>query len=136
MATYAWIDSETVPIWLTYKPEQISVNISGQLSAPRSERTCLQEEAVTGLLLYGSLDTDRVSDGQIVTNDLDTAVCSEVRPSLPVILVEGVFNRDDGVLLDVAEVEVGQLLAGDPLGWVRVGVLEVKIVLAILVEFG
>ena len=57
-------------------------------------------------------------------------------PSLPVILVEGVLDRHDRVLLDVAEVEVGELLARDPLGRVRVGVLEVEVVLAILVELG
>ncbi len=58
----------------------------------------------------------------------------EVCPSLPVILVEGVFDRDDGVLFDVTEVEVRELLSGNPLGGVGVGVLEVKIVLSILVE--
>lgn len=55
-------------------------------------------------------------------------------PRLPVILVEGVLNRDDGVLLDVAQVEVGELNTSDPLGGVRVGVLEVQVVFALLVE--
>lgn len=58
----------------------------------------------------------------------------EVSPSLPVILVKGVFDRDDGVLLDVTEVEVRELFSGNPLGGVGVRVLEVKIVLSILVE--
>ena len=57
-------------------------------------------------------------------------------PRLPVILIEGVLNRDDGVLLDVAEVEVGELNTRDPLGWIRVRVLEVEVVLALLVELG
>ena len=57
-------------------------------------------------------------------------------PRLPVVLVEGVLDRDDGVLLDVAEVEVRELLARDPLAGVRVGVLEVEVVLALLVELG
>ena len=57
-------------------------------------------------------------------------------PRLPVVLVEGVLDRDDGVLLDVAEVEVGELDTRDPLGRVRVGVLEVEVVLAVLVELG
>ena len=60
----------------------------------------------------------------------------EVCPSLPVILVEGVFDRDDGVLFDVTKVEVRELLSGNPLGRVGVGVLEVKIVLSIIVELG
>ena len=57
-------------------------------------------------------------------------------PRLPVVLVEGVLDRDDGVLRDVREVEVGELDTRDPLRWVGVGVLEVKVVLALLVELG
>ena len=57
-----------------------------------------------------------------------------MRPRLPVVLVEGILNRDDGVLLDVAEVEVRELDTRDPLRGVRVGVLEVEVVLAVLVE--
>ena len=57
-------------------------------------------------------------------------------PRLPVVLVEGVLDRDDGVLLDVAEVEVRELDTRDPLRGVRVGVLEVEVVLAVLVELG
>jgi hypothetical protein len=49
-----------------------------------------------------------------------------VRPCLPVVLVEGVLDRADVVLLDVAVVEVGELFAGEPLGGVRVGVLTVS----------
>lgn len=96
----------------------------------------LEEETVAGLLLDGSLDTKRVGDGKVITDDGDTGVSAEVRPSLPVVLVEGVLDRGDGVLLDEAEVDVGKLLTGEPLGRVRVGVLEVKVVLAILVELG
>lgn len=95
----------------------------------------LEQETVAGLLLDGGLDTEGVGHGQVVTNDLDAAVGGEVRPRLPVILVEGVLNRDNRVLLDVAEVEVRKLLARDPLGGVGVRVLEVKVVLAVLVEF-
>ena len=96
----------------------------------------LEQETVAGLLLDGGLDTEGVGHGQVVTNDLDAAVGGEVRPRLPVILVEGVFDRDDGVLFDVTKVEVRELLSGNPLGRVGVGVLEVKIILSILVELG
>ena len=52
------------------------------------------------------------------------------------MLVEGVLDRDDRVILDVGEVEVGELLAREPLAGVGVGVLEVEVVLAVLVELG
>lgn len=40
------------------------------------------------------------------------------------------------VLLDEAKVDIGKLLTGDPVLRVRVGVLEVEVVLAVLVELG
>lgn len=45
-------------------------------------------------------------------------------PSVKVILVEGVLDGADVVLLGVAVVERGELLTGEPLGRVGVGVLE------------
>ena len=71
-------------------------------------------------------------------------------PSLPVVLGEGVLDGADVVLLAVRVVESGELLTSKPLGGVRVGVLrvsyelilgkaaylEVKVVLALLVELG
>jgi len=73
-----------------------------------------------------------------------------VGPSLPVVLGEGVLDGADVVLLAVAVVESGELLTGEPLGSVGLGVLhmsfvpafmkiadlEVKVVLALLVELG
>lgn len=47
-------------------------------------------------------------------------------PRLPVVLVEGVLNRDNVVLLDVALVDIGKLLSGEGLGLVGVGVLRVS----------
>lgn len=96
----------------------------------------LEEKTVAGLLLDGRLDTKRVRHGKVIADNLDAALLGEVRPSIPVILVEGVLNRDDRVLLDVAQVEVGELNTRDPLGRIRVGVLEVKVVLAVLVKLG
>lgn len=60
----------------------------------------------------------------------------KVRPCLPVALVEGVLNADNRIFFDVPEVEVRKLCARDPLGRIRVRVLEVEIVLPILVELG
>ena len=71
-------------------------------------------------------------------------------PSLPIVLSEGVLDGTDVVLLAVRVVESGELLTSEPLGGVRVGVLrvsyelilgkaaylEVKVVLALLVELG
>lgn len=96
----------------------------------------LEQETIASLLFNGSLDAERVGHSEIVTDDLDTTLGSEVSPRLPVILVEGVLDGDDGVLRDVAEVEVGEFDTSDPLGRVRVGVLEVKIVLSVLVKLG
>ena len=56
-------------------------------------------------------------------------------PGIPIILVEGILDRNDRVIFNVAEVEVGKLNASDPLAWIRVGVLEVQIVFALLVKF-
>ena len=96
----------------------------------------LEEQTVAGLLLDRSLDTERVGNSQVITDDLNAALAGEVGPSFPVILIEGILDGDDGVLGDVAQVEISKLLARDPLGGVGVGVLEVKIVLALLVELG
>ena len=71
-------------------------------------------------------------------------------PSLPIVLSEGVLDGTDVVLLAVRVVKSGELLTGEPLGGVGVRVLhvscgspqavvaylEVKIVLALLVELG
>ncbi len=96
----------------------------------------LEEETVACLLFDGGLDAQRVGDSQIVTDDLDATLSGKVGPRLPVILVEGVLNGDDGVLGDIAKVKVGELDTRDPLCGVRVGVFEVQVVLALLVELG
>ena len=55
---------------------------------------------------------------------LNLGVLGKVSPGLPVILVEGVFDRDNVVLLDELVVDTSELLSSEPLGGVRVGVLE------------
>lgn len=110
----------------------------------------LEKESVARLQLDGLLDTQRVGDSQVVTvrvrlasasllprkgspvnipNNLEVGGLVEVAPGLPVVLSEGVLDADDGVLASQRLVQVGQLLVGEPLGGVAVGVLEVKVVL-------
>ena len=110
--------------------------IFGYLLPVNVQLDYLEQETVAGLLLDSGLDTERVGDSQVITDDLNATLASEVSPSFPVILIEGILDGDDGVLGDVAQVEISKLLARDPLGGVGVGVLEVKVVLAVLVELG
>ena len=92
----------------------------------------LEEESVARLLLDGLLDELGVGDCQIITDDLEVGGLVEVRPGLPVILSEGVLDGDDGVLLGEGLVELSELLVGEPLALVGLGVLEVKVVLLLV----
>lgn len=84
----------------------------------------LEEETVAGGLLDGHLDALGVGDRKVVTDHLDLGGLVEVDPRGEVVLVEGVLDRANVVLLNVRVVEGSELLAGDPLGLVRVGVLR------------
>lgn len=83
----------------------------------------LEQESVTGLLLDSHLDSSRVGDQKVVTDNLDLGGLVIGGPGVKVILVEWILDGADVVLLAVAVVEVGELLTGEPLGGVRVGVL-------------
>lgn len=96
----------------------------------------LEEETVASLLLNRRLDSQRVGHSQIVTNDLDAALLRKVGPGLPVILVERVLDRNNWVLLDVAQVQICKFDARNPLARIGVGVLEIEVVFAIFVELG
>lgn len=128
---YAWIDSEIVPIWLTCGRVMSVCGNEGSNDYPY-----LKEKTIASLLLDGRLDTKRVCHGQVVSDDLDLRIRSEMRPSLPVILVKWILDGYDRVFLDQLKVNVCELLSGDPLCWVGVRVLEVQVILAILVKFG
>lgn len=99
-----------------------------------SDLVDLEQETVTSFLLDSGLDSKGVGDSKVVPDDLDVGVGGEVSPSLPVVLVERILNGDNGVLLNVANVEVRELDAGKPFRGIGIGVLEVKIVFSILVE--
>ena len=108
----------------------------------------LEEEGVAGLELDGLLDADGVGNGQIVTtlishrslkrdaghlpDNLEVRGLVEVAPGLPVILIEGVLNADNGVLGSKGLVQVCELLIGEPLALVGLGVLEVEVVFLLL----
>lgn len=92
----------------------------------------LQEKGIARLELDGLLDEGGVGDSQVITNDLEVGGLEEVGPGLPVILSEGVLDRDDRVLGGQGLVKVGELLVGEPLALVRVGVLEVQVVLLLV----
>jgi hypothetical protein len=59
-----------------------------------------------------------------ISDNLGLTRGGELAPSLPVILVEGVLDGDDGVLGDQVVVVLAELFTGQPLGGVRVGVLS------------
>lgn len=70
----------------------------------------LEQQAVAGLLLDGGGDPLGVGHGQVVANDLDGGVGSDLAPRLPVVLVKGILNRGDGELLDELLVKRFQLV--------------------------
>jgi len=96
----------------------------------------LKEETIARLLLNGSLDPQWVRHRQIITNDLDSARLREMRPSLPIVLLKRILNADNGVLLNIAQIQISQFDTRDPLSRVRVGILEVEVVFSIFVKFG
>lgn len=96
----------------------------------------LEQQGVAGLLLDSGGNAERVGDSQVVTDDLDVGGAGQVGPGRPVILVKGILDRDNGVVGNELLVESSELLAGQVLGLVRVGVLEVEIVLAVVEELG
>ena len=67
-----------------------------------------------------------VKKKRLTSDDLDRGGPGEVGPRLPVVLVERVLDRDDVVLLGVGRVQGRELDSGEPLGRVRLGVLEAE----------
>lgn len=96
----------------------------------------LEQQSIASLLLHRSLDAHGVSDSQVIAHNLNISRSSQVRPGLPVVLVKGILDRDDRVVGRKLLVQRRQLLSRQQLGLVRVGVLEVQIVLAIDIELG
>lgn len=118
----------------------IGVGVLGSLDGlgEGTDLVDLEQESVGRLELNGLLNAQRVGDGQVITDNLARGALGlvEVAPGLPVVLGEGVLDRDNGVLLGKVTVHGGELLVGNPLGGVAIGVLEVEVVLlgVLLVE--
>jgi hypothetical protein len=55
----------------------------------------LEQEGVTGLLFNGSDNTLGVGDQKIITDQLEFRGGVQVRPGLPIILIESIFNGDN-----------------------------------------
>ena len=77
----------------------------------RPDLVDLEQQRVAGLLLDGGLDARRVGDEQVVADDLAEPGGGEGGGVVPVVLVKGVLDRDDRVVLAEALVEVEELLA-------------------------
>ena len=68
----------------------------------------LEQEGVAELLVNASLDALRVRDEQIVTDDLDavTNLLRHLDVGGEVVLVEGILDRDDRVVLAQTVIDV------------------------------
>ena len=62
----------------------------------------LEKKAVAGLLIDSGGDPLGVGDKEVVTYDLDLSAGGQLGVALPVILVEGILNTDNRVVLDEA----------------------------------
>lgn len=60
----------------------------------------LEQEPIAGLLLDGGGDPLGVGDQEVISHDLDLCAGGQLGVSLPVILVKGILNTDDRVVLD------------------------------------
>jgi hypothetical protein len=70
----------------------------------------LEEEAAAGLLLDGSVDALGVGHEEVVTDNLRIAHASlELDIGIPVVLVKGVLDGDNGVVLGEALVHLDEL---------------------------
>lgn len=55
----------------------------------------LEKKGIASILLDGSSNALRVSDSQVITNKLEIRGGAKVSPVSPVILIKGIFNRNN-----------------------------------------
>jgi len=99
----------------------------------RANLVHFEQEAVAGLLACSLGDPLRVGHCEVIPHHLDACSSCELLPSIPVVLVKGIFNGHHWVVLDEGLVQVSQLVGCD----VPAGIiwrLEVQVILASPVE--
>ena len=107
-----------------------------------SDLVDLKQQTVGGLLFDGLLDFDGVGDGQVISDNLDLVsnFGDNLGPVLPVILVEGVFDSDNGVFVNEFFVKGNHFVTRQDGGsvLVRTGRLEIEVIgiLVLDLEFG
>ena len=76
----------------------------------------LDQHGIGGALLDAASNELRIGDVKIISDDLDSrAELGGLLPeALPVVLVEAVLDRDDGILIDPARIQRGKLGRGHP----------------------
>lgn len=89
-----------------------------------------QEESIASLLFDGLFDSAWVGDEEIISDNLDVLSNEGVHLGIssPVILIEGIFNGDNGVLLDESLIELSELSIVELVLSVIVLGLEVEVV--------
>mmetsp|Transcript_26284 Transcript_26284/g.32863 ORF Transcript_26284/g.32863 Transcript_26284/m.32863 type:complete len:241 (+) Transcript_26284:410-1132(+) len=96
----------------------------------RSDLVNLEQQRIAGVLFDGLLHTSRVGDEEIITDNLAPVTKlgggSGVRQKI--VLVEGVLDRDHGVVVDERLVQLSQFLARHLLRAVVVLSLEIQVV--------
>lgn len=70
----------------------------------------LQQQRVAGIVLLGEGHPVHVGREEVVANELDGAAPVELGPGVPVVLRKGVFDQDDGVVLQQLLVQIAQLV--------------------------
>merc|ERR1740128_264042 len=115
--------------------KKVSVNTSCDGFGDCSDLIHLQEQAVARFLLHTHGYTFGIRHRDIISNNLDAGFGSEFSPRVPVVLIEGIFDGNDGKFFDELLVEIGQLLVFDESGGVWRGILEVQVVFAFPEKF-
>ena len=105
--------------------------VCGNRLRHRADLVDFEQQAVARLALDGHRDALRVRHRQVIADDLDVGAGRQVRPRLPVVLVERILDRHDRELLDELQIQVRQFTRLQVSLRVRCGVLKVQIVLAL-----
>lgn len=123
--SFAWSvrshNTKAVVLWKKH-----SFNRFGQ----RADLVNLQQKSIAGLLVNGCLNSGWVGNEQIITNNLAflTNSLGHVGVSCPIVLIEGIFNWFNWVMVNKVFVECGELLRIDLEFTVVFRVLEVQVV--------